>query len=770
MMSFPKGVLALCTAALLASGGCREPLHHPSRGEYVGRQACQRCHEREYASYAGSHHDLAMDLATDETVLGDFEDASLTHFGVTSRFYRRDGKFLVSTEGASGAIEEFEVQYTFGVDPLQQYLVEFPGGRLQCLPFCWDARSRENGGQRWFHIYPQERIDPDDALYWTRIAQNWNTMCAECHSTHLRKNFDTSSRTYETRWSEIDVSCEACHGPGASHLKWAEARSRGETHTGIRDLGLAVRLKEDGPVVWTLNEKTGNARRTPPLTSPTQMEMCARCHSRRGLISEDYVHGKSLLNTHAVSLLEEGLYYPDGQILDEVYVYGSFLQSRMAQEGVVCTDCHDPHSARLHAEGDALCARCHAAEKYASPTHHHHPDDSPGARCVECHMPARIYMVIDPRRDHSFRVPRPDLTARLETPNACNGCHQDQSTQWSVKYFQQWYGADRKEKHFGETFADARRGLPGLAAELMKLAAEPRQPSIVRATAASLLRNYPDQDSSRVLGKLVKDSSPMVRAAAVNALGMLPPEQRAPWLRAVLKDPVRLVRTLAGRSMAAASPDGLSREEQRQRAAAISEYERVQQLNADHPAGHLNLGDLYREQGNHDRAEASYRQAIVAGPAFIPSYLNLADLYRETGQETQGKQLLLEALAISPGSAPVHHALGLLLVRIGQREQSLFHLERALELEPDNSRHAYVYGVALNSMGKSSRAVSVLEQALRLNPHHRDLLFALATIYRDRGDFGRALVHSGRLVKFYPENAGYRQLERQLQALELRSR
>ena len=770
MMPLLKGVLALCATALLMSGGCREPLRNSVRGEYVGRQACKRCHQREFASYAGSHHDLAMGLATNETVLGDFEDASLTHFGVTSRFYRRDGKFLVSTEGASGAIEEFEVKYTFGVDPLQQYLVEFPGGRLQCLPLCWDARSKREGGQRWFHIYDRERISPGDVLFWTRISQNWNHMCAECHSTDLRKNFDASSRTYETRWSEIDVSCEACHGPAASHLEWAEARARGENRPAVRDLGLAVRLKEAEPALWTLDERTGNARRTPPLASQTQVEMCARCHSRRSLISQDYVHGESLLDTHAVSLLEEGLYYPDGQILDEVYVYGSFLQSRMAQEGVVCTDCHDPHSARLHVEGDALCARCHAARKYASPTHHHHPDDSPGARCVECHMPARTYMVVDPRRDHGFRAPRPDLTASLETPNACNGCHRDRSTQWSVKHFHQWYGTGPREKHFGETLADARKGLPGLGVELLRLTTTPQQPSIVRATAVSLLRNYPTPDPSRVLRKLVNDSSPMVRAAAVNALGLLPSNERAPWLGTALEDPVRLVRTLAGRTAAGISPEGLSAEERQKRTAAISEYEEAQRLNADHPAGHLNLGDLYRELRDYRRAEASYQQAIAVEPAFMPPYVNLADLYRQTNREAQGKQILLEALEIAPQSASAHYSLGLLLVRIGNRGEALGHLKRAAELEPDNSRHAYVYGVALNSLGNSRQAVAVLEQALGLRPHDRDLLFALATIHRDRKEFGRALVHSRQLLKFYPEEAGYRQLERQLRVLERRSR
>jgi len=750
---------------LLAVTGCRGPSRDLAPAGYTGRKTCQPCHQKEYAAYIGSHHDLAMDPANDRTVLGDFEDANLTHRGVTSRFYRRDGKFLVSTEEASGAVEEFEVKYTFGADPLQQYLVEFPGGRLQSLPLCWDSRPLKEGGQRWFHLYDSERIAPDDLLFWTRVSQNWNTGCAECHSTGLRKNFDPSTETYRTRWTEVDVSCEACHGPGAAHVEWAEARARGETRPDIPDLGLAVRLKEAEPAVWTPDESTGKPRRTPPLAAHTQAEMCARCHSRRGLISEDYIHGASLLNTHSLSLLEEDLYYPDGQILEEVYVYGSFLQSRMAQEGVVCTDCHDAHSARLHQEGDALCTRCHAAATYTSRSHHHHPAGSPGARCVECHMPARTYMVVDPRRDHSFRVPRPDLTARLETPNACNNCHGDRSTQWSVKHFRRWYGTGPRDKHFGETLAEARKGLPGVATDLIRLAQAPDQPAIVRATAVSLLDNYPGRSTVEALGELAKDPSPLVRAAAVEALGSLPPHQRELLLQAALEDPVRLLRTLAGRFLAGSAPAGLSRRQRRLRASAVREYEEVQQLHADHPGGRLNLGDLYRDRRDLERAEASYRQAIALEPAFIPAYLNLADLYREMDREEEGKKLLLEALKTVPRSASAQHALGLLLVRTGQRRAALGHLAQAAELEPDNSRHAYVYGVALNSLGESAQAIGVLEQALGGRPHDRDLLFALATIHRDRRQFGKGLDYSRRLLALYPENAGYQRLERQLRTL-----
>ena len=385
-------------------------------------------------------------------------------------------------------------------------------------------------------------------------------------------------------------------------------------------------------------------------------------------------------------------------------------------------------------------------------------------------MPARTYMVVDPRRDHSFRVPRPDLTASLDTPNACNNCHGDRSTQWAEGHFRRWYGAGPRDKHFGETLAAARKGIPGLGADLIRLAQAPRQPAIVRATAVSLLDDYPGGTTTAALADLLKDPSPLVRAAAVEALGWLPPHQRELHLQAALEDPVRLVRTLAGRSLAGRSlagsaPAGLSRRQRRVRASAVREYEEVQRLHADHPGGRLNLGDLYRDQRDFERAEASYRKAISLEPAFIPAYLNLADLYRETDREGEGKVLLLEALKTAPRSASAQHALGLLLVRTGERREALDHLSQAAELDPDDSRHAYVYGVALNSLGKSAQATRVLEQALRSRPHDRDLLFALATIHRDRREFGKALAYSRKLLAHYPDNASYQGLERQLRTL-----
>ncbi|MGH7892210.1 MAG: multiheme c-type cytochrome, partial [Thermodesulfobacteriota bacterium] len=300
---------------------------------FVGGHVCAECHKAEYDLWIGSHHDLAMQEAAADTVLGDFDGAVFSYRDVESAFYKKGEKFMVRTDGPDGKLHDYEIKYTFGVYPLQQYLVEFPGGRLQALSIAWDSRSKSEGGQRWFHLYPNDKIAHDDTLHWTGIDQNWNHMCAECHSTDLKKNYDLKAGTFNTTWSEINVSCEACHGPGSEHVEWAGQKNPDE----FPNMGLLVSFDERKGVRWTIDEKSGDAVRSTPLKSHTEIEVCSRCHSRRSAISDNYVYGRSLLDTHIPALLDDGFYYPDGQIEAEDYEWGSFVQSKMYHEGVTCT-------------------------------------------------------------------------------------------------------------------------------------------------------------------------------------------------------------------------------------------------------------------------------------------------------------------------------------------------------------------------------------------------------------------------------------------------
>ena len=432
------------------------------------------------------------------------------------------------TDGPDGKLQEYPIAYTFGVYPLQQYLIAFPGGRYQALNVVWDTRPAKEGGQRWFHLYPKEEVAHDDPLHWTGSYQNWNYMCADCHSTNVKKGYTAATNTYATTWSELDVSCEACHGPGSAHVAWAEAVKAGKAKKEDADKGLAVVLKND-KATWDIDMKTGIAKRSVPLISHAEIETCARCHARRSVVAADYVYGRPFMQTHRPALLSEGLYFADGQIEDEVYEYGSFLQSKMHAAGVTCSNCHNPHDLKVPVSADRVCAGCHLPERFDTPKHHFHKANSTGASCISCHMPTRNYMVVHARHDHSFRIPRPDLSVSLGTPNACVQCHKAKSNQWAADAALRWWGDKvRSQPHYGATIHAAREELAGADAALQGLVGDASMPAIRRATAASLLSRNGGETSGATLPRALADPDPLVRDGAITAAEALEPNARLP--------------------------------------------------------------------------------------------------------------------------------------------------------------------------------------------------------------------------------------------------
>ena len=732
---------------------------------YVGREACAPCHQEELDLWHGSHHDLAMQPATQETVLGDFQDSWFTHFGITSTFYRRDAKYLVQTEAQNGEIQEFEITHTFGVEPLQQYLVRFPQGRFQALGICWDTRPAEEGGQRWFALYPDERIGPDDPLHWTGVYQTWNHQCAECHSTNLKKRYSRKDGSYETTWSEIDVSCEACHGPASEHVAWAQRSGSGGQLSEDELLGLVVRLSQSGDVSWVFDPGESVARRSSPRDSQLEMETCGRCHSRRSQLSEDYVHGQPLLDTHRVTMLDEGLYHPDGQIQDEVCVYGSFLQSKMYLKGVSCSDCHQPHRLSVYGGVDGVCRTCHLEEKYAKESHHFHQPGSSGASCVECHMPARNYMVVDGRRDHSFRVPDPHLSLRLGTPNACNQCHQDQSVQWAADAVARWYGSKRSsDPHFGDTLFAGRRDLPGAQLKLLSLARDEAVPGIARASALSMLNIARRPESQSLIEDALASEDPLMRMAAVTAAETMETAARLGLLFDSLADPVLAVRLEALRVLADVPAELWGKDRLRRRDRILVEYEESFEFQSDRSESHYNRGLLQQQLGNLEEAEESYMDALEIAPHSMLAYVNLADIYRAHGRDEQGEALLRKGLRINPESAPLQHSLGLLLVRRKQRVEALEWLRKAAETQPEQARYGYVYGIGLQSTGHPERALEVLKKAQARHPGDRDLLVGVITVARQERQSKTALTYARKLMVLSPGNPGIRNLVAQLEA------
>lgn len=753
-------LLAACGRPSAPAGGAETAAPLPAEAaRFIGREACVRCHETEDALWRGSHHDLAMQPAEAGAVLGDFDDAKFTYYGVTSTFFRKEGRHFVRTDGPDGRLHEYEIAYTFGATPLQQYLIAFPGGRYQALNVCWDTRPAREGGQRWFHLYPNENVDFRDVFHWTGPYQNWNSMCAECHSTNVKKGYRPDEDRYETTWSEIDVSCEACHGPGSAHVAWATAVQRGLAPKDDPRKGMAVKLGDAAPrASWEFDMTRGVAKRSVPRASWTELDTCARCHARRSAVAAEYAHGRPFMDTHRPALLDEALYQADGQIEDEVYEYGSFVQSRMYRAGVTCSDCHDPHSLKVRVSADATCSSCHLRGKFDAPSHHFHKPGSKGASCVECHMPARKYMVVDARRDHSFRVPRPDLSVAIGTPNACSPCHSDRPVKWSAEAAVRWWPGLSKRPHYVRALDAGRRGLPGADGLLARLAGDAEQPGIARATAVSLLGASLSPASLPVLERALRDRDPLVRMAALEPMPALPPAERVRLAASLLSDPVRTVRIDAARSLAVA-PSGLLSESQRAAlAAALAEYVQAQAMHADRAEGHMNLGGLHAERGEMGEAEREYRAAIRLNRWFAPAYVNLADVLRLEQRDDEGERVLRTGLEASPESADLHRALGLALARRQRLAEALGSLGRAAELGADDPSNAHVLGVALHDAGQADRALVVLRKAHERHPGDRDLLIALATFSRERGARAAAIGYARKLLDLQPQDLGARAL------------
>ena len=694
---------------------------------FVGRSTCVDCHKKEAEAFRGSDHDLAMDHATDASVLGDFDDVTFEHDGLVNRMYRDGKRFMVYTEGEDGEMQDFEVKYVFGFSPLQQYMVEFDRpadmpptevARVQVLRITWDTLK-----EKWFYLRPPdvaEKLEPDDPLHWTGVAQRWQTMCADCHSTNLKRNFDPAEQAYHTTFSEIDVSCEACHGPGSLHLELANSNS----------------------LFWDRRHGYGLAKLKGENAQP-QLQTCAPCHSRRGVLSEGFHGGDEFCDFYNLELLRDDTYFADGQIKDEVYVYGSFIQSKMYHKGIRCTDCHDPHSLKLKSPGNETCTSCHqhAAGKYDVPSHHHHVPGTAGAMCVNCHMPHRTYMDVDKRRDHSLRVPRPDLSVALGTPNACSGCHvKDQlnsidqekqpglleyadwieaaeagdeqvaaavlkTDEWCDAACEKWYGENRKQpKHFSEAIVAFRRGEPGAANELLRVATQPEEltPVLARASALGELAASGVSNVTAKARKLVDDPDehPIVRAAAMSLLMGSSPDILRRTLMRHIDDESRLVRTEATRLLVSSGTyQALSTAERKRVDDALAEVKNSLMVASDRAGAHMGWAMLCEGRRRYQDAIEAYETAIRTEPKMTGPRTNLASM--------------LERLL--PQSAPQQREN--ILLRIEQlRQEELPLIARDAALAPTNPGIQYRYGLALYLAGEIDKALEQLETAVELAP------------------------------------------------------
>jgi hypothetical protein len=611
---------------------------------YAGSSACGSCHNAEAASWSGSHHALAMQPARADTVLGRFDGAVHADHGVSVRFVHAGGAFTAQLGGKS-----YRIHATFGVYPLQQYLAEFDRGRLQVLPLAWDTRAREAGGQRWFNPARQ------DGAAWNSRDQTWNFMCADCHSTGVVRGYDLARDAYATRMSQAGVSCESCHGPAGAHVAWAHAGA--DPATGPK---LAVVLLPDRGAWSGYDPATGIRRWQGPQRAGQELDVCAPCHARRRPTVETPRVGAPFLDGYDPELLKPALYQADGQLADEVFEWGSFMQSRMHQAGVTCSDCHDVHSLARHAEGNALCAQCHAPRVFDTTAHSHHDAGSAGAVCTACHMPSRTYMGVHVRHDHGFRVPRPDLDPAFGTSDACTACHSGRSADWAASAIAHWTGHAPQAGDAQAILAASRTDKDAAR----QAARDEALPEIIRATALASLGT--DAQDAPVLLDAALHSTPLDRLGVAHAEG--PAAREA--LAALLHDPLRAVRLNAARPLAGEATA----------APALGEWVSAERVAADRPESHANLGALFSEIGAVADADAELQTALRLAPDFLPALIDLGDLSRARGEEVEAEKYLRRAVAVAPEDATAWYALGLSLVRQKRTDEAMQALARARAL------------------------------------------------------------------------------------------
>jgi predicted CXXCH cytochrome family protein len=709
----------------------KEPAAPPELREnaFVGDQTCRTCHANEYKAWTGSGHFKAMLPAGDSTVRGDFNNKTLVADGVTSHFFKKDGKFYINTQGEDGQNHDFEVKYTFGYYPLQQYLIEFPGGRMQATRVSWDVKSK-----KWFHQYAGQKIPPHDWLHWTGNAQNWNTMCARCHSTNLQKNFIDETDSYHTTYNEVNVSCETCHGPGKQHVEYVGSNDykKGNKVSG----SFLIAGKAAGQM--------------------EQINTCTPCHARVTEISPHHIAGKELMQNFIPEIPTTEHYYADGQANDEDFIYTSFAQSKMFSRGVKCTNCHEPHTAKLLFSGNELCAQCHA-KTYDNPSHTFHAIGSEGAQCKNCHMPGKFYMGNDFRYDHTFRVPRPDLSVKYGTPNACNNCHKNKSSNWAAEAVVKWYGPNRRY-HFAEDLIPGSRIDENSEAHLIRLLKDTSVPDIVKAGSASYLGNIHSVNSLNALLYCLKQPDANVRYRALKSLDGFPPNQ---WLNEVgplLNDSVRAVRTAAADLFITIPANQIPSNFYDAFVKAKTELNDYLIYQSDFAMGEVMLGDYFLKQNNYFTAINYYQKGLKKDTALNYARLNLSVAYNLSQQNSMALQVLQDAVKSEPKNERAWFNLALLYNEMNNKDGAANALGKAVDLKSTNPRVYYNYGLLLQQKGKNRQAIDMYNLGLRIDPEDEQLNYALALLLLQTGQSEAAKKPASVLKRNFPEKAEYQKI------------
>lgn len=673
----------------------------------ISNQQCIECHQSEQQAWQHSDHAKSMALADKSSVLGDFNQKHVEHHGQKALFFIADGVYQVTISYDDNS-QTLPIKFTFGHFPLQQYLVETEHGKLQVLPFAWDSRIKEAGGQRWYHNYSQEEIRPEDRLHWRQPLQNWNGMCADCHSDGLVRNYDEPNNRFDSQFDNINVGCLSCHGDMTVHADKKSSTARNNDVTSIKSpTGKWLRSIGEKTAHWQGEQRDNGF-----------MDNCFSCHSLRSPLTDGIKPHTAFLDQFTPQLLAAPNYYPDGQIKEEVYVYGSFLQSKMFAAGVNCLDCHDQHTMKLKAEGNGLCLQCHGAEIYNAKTHHQHQVNSAGAQCVNCHMPTNRYMGVDDRRDHSFKIPRPDLSISHNSPNACTSCHEEKNNQWAAKQLEEWHGKP-------QTVASSKQHLMALNSgqiislqQHLTIVSDEQLDVISRATALQLLSMSTQSITADILKPFLSHQEALIRLAAANAAVLLPANDKVTFVAPLLADQYKAIRVAAARSLVDSQ---LMLSDSTVFKQAFNAMQAAHQVSSWRGEGKLNQGLIAYESGDLSATEKAFKGAVKVDPYFETGYINLADLYRAQQRPALVMSVLRKGLANLPKSATINYAYGLHLVRQQKTAQAVAYFKKAMVLQQLDQQYAYTFVLALDGIGKSKQALKELKQLILAYPERSQL-------------------------------------------------
>ncbi len=701
--------------------------------EYVGDQSCKKCHATEFKEWKQSHHYMSMLPPNDSTVKGDFNNVTFTADGVTSRFYKKGNKFFINTEGDDGKNHDFEVKYIFGFTPLQQYLVQFPGGRMQVPRLSWDVNKK-----KWFNQYAGQNIPSHDWLHWTGNAQNWNTMCATCHSTNLRKNYDIKTDTYKTSYSIINVSCESCHGAGKQHVDFIND----DYKSGERVAGSFMKLAK-------------NSKQTEELNT------CAPCHARVSELNGSHIDSKEIMDNYIPQIPDTEFYHADGQVDDEDYIYTSFLQSRMFHKGVTCSTCHNPHSVKLKRIGNQTCTLCHIPTQYDVPKHTFHKTGTAASECKNCHMPGKLYMGNDLRHDHSFRVPRPDLSVKYGTPNACSNCHKDKSEKVLAQAIVKWYGPIRKY-HFAEDLIPGSKLDANSEKHLTRLIDNKFVPKIIKATATFYLGTIPTQTSLNTLLARLASKEAQIRYRALRSLASFPADSWRETVGPLLSDKVRAVRIAAADLYITIPREQVPSQYEKAFSSAQIELEKSLRYQTDFSTGNVMLADYYLKLKDYDNAQKFYLRGLKKDSNMNYALLNLSAAYNSQGKNVQALQALESALKNDSKNERIYYNMALLYNEMNNIPAAEKAFAKAVELKSTNPRVYYNYGLLLNQSKKFKEAEAVLIKGIQINPAEPELYYALTFVYIQSNNKVKALQTAMKLKQLDANNPNYQQLFRSL--------